>query len=100
MRCSVREECRGIRHVEIERVQVNSKLASAFWQRQLKYFDLSHKNVKHTNNTCACTVMPVLTQKDSTVHGKVLAWASELGGGGGGGEKMKKSTDCFQNISF
>ena len=81
MRCSVHEEHRGSRHIKSKSVQVNSKLANAFWQRQLKYIDLSHKNIKYTNNTHACTVMAVRTQKDSTVHGRDLAWASKLGGG-------------------
>lgn len=81
MRYSVHEECRGSGDVKSKSVQVNSKSANVFWQRQLQYIDFSHKNVKHTNNTNACTVMPARTQKDSTVHGKYVAWASELGGG-------------------
>ena len=70
-----------IGHVKIESAQVNSKLANAFWQRQLKFVDLSHKNAKYTNNKHERTVMPLRTQKYSTVHGKELAWASELGEG-------------------
>ena len=93
---SVHEEYRGTGHVKIKSVQVNSKSANAFRQRQLKYVDLSHKTVKYPNKSRAYTVTSVRTQKDSTVHGKDLAWVSEWGGG----DQMRIPTDCVQNISF
>jgi len=45
------------------------------------YVDLSYKNVKYTNNTHACTLMPARTQKDSAVHGRLSKGIRTRGGG-------------------